>query len=183
MKNRWFYYLVIVGRTVTVILPLFIDPIYAIIVDLVYDGIDGWFFRYFMKVETTSLIYQNYDKLFDYLFYIALIIALFRVQIHYFPVFFALLIFRSIGQIVYFIKHDRKILFYFPNLFEETALVVLLFERFSPNQFAKPLIIIVLALIVVVFKIANEYMIHVREHSYTKAITPQIHTFLKGLVK
>lgn len=126
-----------------VILSLNIPLIYKIISLIILDFIDCPLFipNVFKNNNICNYKYYQYiDKTLDILFYYILYFQIFNSNI--FSKFeknllLFLLILRTIGQFFFFFTNSRKFLFYFPQLFLEFSLSILICNSLNLNNYIK----------------------------------------------
>lgn len=160
--NKFVYYLIVVLRIISAPL-IFIWPLPAIILSFFLDFIDIEFAS--RKVLTLSE-YERYDKALDSWWYLnVMIFSWFQLPSYKF-ILLILFIFRTIGEIIFFIKNDRRIFFLFPNFFENIFMLIFFSIYFQQLHFllGKRFIFFSLA-IVVISKIFQEWWVHIAQIS------------------
>lgn len=90
---------------------------------------------------------------------------------------FILFIYRVIGTIIFIIKRDRKYLFYFPNFFLEITLGLMVIKHHTNLKKCKKEIMI----IIILYKIAQEYIMHYSSKEYYMFIDKSINTIKEYL--
>lgn len=180
MNRKLIFLLNILLRIFSIGAIFIVGPIWGIIIDIFYDSLDGQIFRYLLKIETTSLKYQIYDKFFDLLFYCTLIYILWQIQPPLFEILVLLFVFRLAGQLIFLIGGISKTLLYFPNIFEETTLFILIAYQIVPQILAYSNPFFWLGLVcILIFKIYIEYALHIKNVSFMKLIIPKVDSFLR----
>jgi|GEM_PF-5174652 len=125
------------------IIPLLLKhPIWAVLISITIDEFDGYIFN--ILTPWTRIQYQNWDKVIDLIWYIALI---FYSKFHFskaryrWLVFFFL--FRTVGQVLFFFIPHEEVFLFFPNYFENLFIVWLLdkhwpwFGRMMKKKYCK----------------------------------------------
>jgi hypothetical protein len=156
------YYFVILLRILSAPL-IFIWPLPAIILSFFLDVIDIEFAS--RKVLTLNE-YERYDKALDTWWYLnAMIFSWFYLPNFRF-LLLTLFIFRAIGEIIFFIKNDRRIFFLFPNFFENIFLLVFFSTYYKNLNFLINEKNIYLSfLILLLIKIFQEWWVHIAQIS------------------
>lgn len=154
---------------IRIILPflIFNSPVMISILILFFDAIDVEFAsRHVLKLSQ----YENIDKALDHYGY------LFQIIFSYFylPAVFWLLLplffWRTIGEIIFYIKKDRKVFFVFPNLFENFFWLALVF-KYYPNSFIISSPYIYIAVFSLFFiKMFQEWYVHVAQKTLSQEI-------------
>lgn len=156
--NRFLYFFIVFLRIITAPL-VFIWPLPAIILSFFLDSIDIEFAS--QKVLTLAE-YERWDKALDLWWYLnAMIFGWFSFP--YFKYFLLFLfVFRLIGDLIFFLKGDRRILFLFPNFFENVFLLISLSLFIKPLNFLLDGKYFLTSLtVVILLKIFQEWWIHV----------------------
>ncbi len=183
-----YYKLFMIMRVILAFVVLFYLPIpmsCKLLLIVFFDNVDGRFPKR-LKIHnydhTLTKQYQIHDKIADLLGYCIIMYYLYKKEI--FPmnkliVLFGLLIYRLIGDIIFFVQKNRKVLFYFPNIFEMLALywAILYDIQKEPGKGADTLIIIA----IVLFKTYHEYFLHFSDDNHAN-FKPFFGDFLKGNV-
>jgi hypothetical protein len=156
------YYFVILLRILSAPL-IFIWPLPAIILSFFLDVIDIEFAS--RKVLTLNE-YERYDKALDTWWYLnAMIFSWFYLPNFRF-LLLTLFIFRATGEIIFFIKNDRRIFFLFPNFFENIFLLVFFSTYYKNLNFLINEKNIYLSfLILLLIKIFQEWWVHIAQIS------------------
>jgi hypothetical protein len=140
---------------------MFVDPIVGILVSFFFDIIDSWIL-YMFGVPYKGY-YHSIDKRLDYLQYIIMIPLVVRYPI--FPYFIAVLIYRTIGDLLVYITGKRYYFLFFPNFVEYIVLIFLVIDRYSlPVKWDNPYIITAL----IAIKLVQEGVLHIfgKDKSY-----------------
>lgn len=138
-----------------------------IIIIIVIDYLDcPYFFTNklkIQKVDCKSESYQKYDKLTDTICYF-MILYLFIKNKNFTKnekqIITFLFIFRLIGTTLFYIKKNKKYLFYFPNFFLELAL---LFSVCIVFPYLKKYKILFVSMIIF-YKLIQEYLLHYKKN-------------------
>jgi len=156
--NKFLYYLIVVLRILAAPL-IFIWPLLSVILSFFLDVID---IEFASRKVLNLAEYERYDKALDTWWYLnAMIFSWF-----YLPSFRLLLlmlfIFRAIGEIIFFVKNDRRIFFLFPNFFENIFFLIFFSINFKQLHFLLDKEYVFLSLsAVIVIKIFQEWWIHI----------------------
>lgn len=140
-------------------IPLFFKVILIIISDFFDNSIP--LRKMFPEwIDPNTEIYQISDKITDLITYYILMIYLIRYQ--YLDrkenlILFILLLYRSIGEIIFFITRERRTLVFFPNFFLEICLLFIGMKYFKLSSKFLPFLII----LVIIWKIFQEYYLHI----------------------
>lgn len=154
MTKRLVLILLFAARAAGVALVFLIPPIWAIIANILIDYLDGPFYKHYLKVPNVRA--QYYDKFWDYLYYVALLIIIFRLRLAAAPLLVFLFAFRTVGEFIFFVTGNKKIFVYFPNFFEYFVFGVLLVYKFNWGIDVQ----IVLFGLIIVYRIWNEIFLH-----------------------
>ena len=142
-------------------------PFFAGVANFLLDSVDG---DILIPLGLSDPVYQQIDKSADYVTYVCMVIAAWRWPLR--RVIIALFAFRTIGQALFFITGDEIVFFLFPNFLEPLFLVyaaILLYKRAdAPAFFARHAIVI--WLLVIVYKLQDEYVTHVGNIDRTELI-------------
>lgn len=151
-----------ISATLFILLILHIPLFYKIILVMVTDSIDCGIAKFFFHdwVDPNTNLYQISDKITDLVTYI--ILLSYVVWIKYLEkkknIFLGiLLLYRSIGEICFFVSRYRYFLFLFPNFFLETLLVFVGIKHFDISEKYLP----VFGCIVLLWKMTQEYYLHI----------------------
>lgn len=151
---------------------IFINPIWGAITMLFLDLIDYQIIVGIYKVD--RLTYEIYDKLLDYYGYLLILIYLLtNLEITNIVLQFAIFYFtiRTIGELIFSLNKNEKILLIFPNIFEPYFWIWLynpaLIDTLSEN-------IKLLFLFLLPLKLIHEYIVHFLEWSPSKIWTSKI---------
>ncbi len=137
-----------------------LNPIIAIIINIITDCLDGPIFRDYFGMKSEK--YQIYDKFLDFIYYLALMVMVFWLGLPMISLLFIFFIYRIIGQIIFFFRKNEEIFLYFLNFFEYFVISVLLIEIFGQGW------TIPIFSAAVIFKIWHEIFIHKQKKSFTK---------------
>ena len=111
-------------------------------------------------VDPNTKLYQLSDKITDLMTSYILLFYLFKYPYlvrNQNLILFYLLLYRSIGQIIFFIWNDQRILLLFPNFFLEFSLLFIGMKYFHVSKKYLPF----LTVLIIVWKIVQEYYLHV----------------------
>lgn len=119
--------LMIVSTVIRLIIPfyLFVNPVWAIILSLFFDGIDG---QLFYNAGYGFKIYNRADKILDYWWYIYLCVYIFIFHEPVFMLALLMFLYRTLGQVIGVITNSEKIYLYFPNFFEWFCILIIAFS-------------------------------------------------------
>jgi phosphatidylglycerophosphate synthase len=145
------------------IVPLFIfsHPIGATLASLALDGIDGYIaFRAGWKHP----IYNRYDKLADYWWYVC--ILLYCAHLPIYPMVLILFLYRSVAQLISIVSGNHAIFLWFPNLLEPFFIGYILTYIFPDlSVWFEGSHQIVPLIISLVTSVPREYIIHIKQIS------------------
>ena len=111
-------------------------------------------------INPNTEMYQISDKITDLVTYYILFLYLFRSQ--YLErkenlILFILLLYRSIGEIIFFITKERKFLIFFPNFFLEVSFMFIGMKYVNLSKKYLPFFII----LIIIWKLVQEYYLHI----------------------
>lgn len=157
-------YLLIFLRLTTPAL-VFYDPFWASVLASILDTVDG---NAFCRAGFTSSQYQRIDKFLDFYWYaFALIFLLTRPPTTLlFALFVSFFLLRLLGEILFYVKDDRRIFLFFPNVFEPLFYVYVASQKFNWLNLLQPIQLAVVLLIIIPVKILLEYLLHIRLISF-----------------
>ncbi len=145
--------------------------------NFVLDSVDG---DILIPLGLGEGIYQDVDKSADYVTYICMVIAAWRWPLR--RVVIALFALRTVGQALFFITDDEIVFFLFPNflepLFLAYASIAFVKRSEAPAFFARHAIVI--WLVVVVYKLQDEYVTHVGNIDRTDLVGELVGRLLGG---
>ena len=153
------YCLFIIARLVS--LPLVLRSLFwGWLTMFILDLVD---YNFALRSGITFKTYQNIDKALDAISRIYLVIA---VYYHHLPLswlILALLIFRSVGDLLYYTTRRELFFLVFPNILEFffPAYLMYLFILGGQNKY-QPIILAVLLLLSLILKLVHEYSLHYR---------------------
>lgn len=164
----------IILTTLRLIFPLviFLNPVWGAIVMFFLDLIDYQILVGLYKIKRVT--YELYDKLLDHYGYVLILIYLILNLnktdiVLYFSIGYFLL--RTIGEVIFSITKNEKMLLLFPNIFEFYFWLWLydpeLIATFGQN-------LKILGLFLLPIKIVHEYVVHFLEWSPSKMWTSKI---------
>lgn len=141
--------------------PLFmlVFPFPAVWANYVLDVVDGDILMQFGMSEFT---YQTIDKVADYFSYIFMLILGLRWRIK--RTIVILFVYRTVGQVLFFLTRNEMAFFYFQNLLEPLVMiyVLLIFVQKSEGKafesYKRHFVLI--WVIILVYKIWNEWYLH-----------------------
>lgn len=137
---------------------VFASPLFAYILSLFFDQMDGQIF-YENKIKWKY--YNAADKILDYWWYLFILSYLFINQHDILNIATFLFFFRSIGQFIGVVFKKESIYIFFPNVFEPFSMLSII-TTFDTN---------LLLLVCVCYAILMEWVIH---HSHIKMISKHI---------
>lgn len=160
--NKFLYFFVVFLRILSAPL-IFITPLPAIILSFFLDVIDIEFAS--QKVLNLSE-YEKYDKALDFWWYINIMIFSWFHLPSYKYLLLILFTFRAIGEIIFFIKNDRRVFFLFPNFFENIFFLIFFSIYFKQLNFLlnKEFVYIFIS-IIIVLKLFQEWWVHIAQIS------------------
>ena len=143
------------------LVPLFIlkFPFQAVWANYILDVIDG---DILLSLGMQDSLYQTIDKIADYFSYIIMLVVGLRWRIKKLILIF--FIYRTIGQILFFITRNELVFFYFQNFLEPLfmAYSLILFRQKSEEKtyvtYKKHFFLI--WAIIIIYKIWNEWYLH-----------------------
>lgn len=144
----------IICRSIAVFM-FFAAPLAAGLLTIFLDAIDGNLL--FITFEMPRDLYQNYDKIMDLVSYAAMLIIGLRLPIRKYVI--AAFVYRTIGQILFFITQNDRMFFFFPNFLELPFIAYFMFKKFGREIFFLKYQILVY-LILGFIKLGMEYSIH-----------------------
>ena len=148
-----------------------------------FDNIDGRFVKRLgihNYDHTLTTEYQQHDKVADLIGYIVVLHYLYKKKAFEdgkLMILTVVLIYRLIGDYIFFKEKNRKVLFYFPNIYEKLILfwAILSDTGLKPEKYTEILIII----FIVMFKTYHEFLLHYSDDNH-KGFKPIFGKFLKG---
>lgn len=149
------YYFIFILRILVAPL-IFIWPLLSIIVSFFLDLIDGDFAY---KVVSKKL-YQIIDKNLDLWWFINIMIYSYINYPDYKIYLLILFIYRVVGQLIYYVSGNRKILLLFPNFFEWVFFLIFLGKNYYPSIITGQTFYLIL-LVIFFVKIFHEWFLHV----------------------
>ncbi|MEK7110120.1 MAG: hypothetical protein AAB876_02765 [Patescibacteria group bacterium] len=156
------YYFIVLLRIIVAPL-IFIWPLPAIILSFFLDVVDIEFAS--RKVLTLSE-YERYDKILDLWWYCNVMTFSWFNLPNYRFLLLILFIFRTVGEIIFFIKNDRRIFFLFPNFFENIFFLIFFSIYFKQLYFLLSEKYIFFSLsAVIITKIFQEWWVHIAQIS------------------
>lgn len=160
--NKFLYYLIVILRILTAPL-IFIWPFPSIILSFFLDIID-------IELATRGALtlekYERYDKALDLWWYFNVMIFSWFQLPNYRYILLILFIFRTVGEVVFFIKNDRRVFFLFPNFFENIFFLIFFSIYFKQLNFLLGREFIYFSLsIMIITKIFQEWWVHIAQFS------------------
>lgn len=173
-------------RVVLAIVVLYYLPIpltAKILLIMFFDNIDGRFVKRLgihNHDHTLTKEYQIHDKIADLLGYIIVLHYLYKEKVFEegkLMILSTVLVYRLIGDYIFFKEKNRKVLFYFPNIYEKLVLLWAIFNDTGLNvdKYVEVLIIIFITM----FKTYHEFFLHYSDDNH-KGFKPIFGKFLKG---
>ena len=164
-KEKYFIlFLISLCRFIGILILFVINPITAILINIVIDFADGPLYKYYFKFSRKMA--QYFDKLWDYIYYIALMVLIINLNLQMWWILFILFIYRSVGEIIFFINGNKKIFIYFPNIFEYYTLGFLFIKKLQEITFINSYMIISIFIMITIFKIWNEIFLHKQNNTF-----------------
>ena len=161
----------VVAARVLVPLGVFRFPLPAMLASLVIDGLDQTIFQTVTNVKPDD--YQSYDKALDVYYLSMAYLAMLRnwVSRDAFDIGRFLFYWRLVGVVIFEQTQIRAVLLIFPNAFEyffDTYEAIR--TRWDPRRLARNLLLGIAAFIWIVFKLPQEWFIHVAKLDATEVI-------------
>lgn len=153
------YYFVVLLRILVAPL-IFIWPLTAIILSVFLDLIDADFAH---KVISKKL-YEIVDKNLDLWWFINIMIYSYINYPDYKIYLLIFFIYRVVGQLIYYVSGNRKILLLFPNFFEWVFFLIFLGKNYYPSIITGQTFYLIL-LVIFFVKIFHEWFLHVADLS------------------
>lgn len=154
-RNKLIVFIVIFLRILTAIFIL-INPLWGFVMYVIFDYLDAYFLKHFAGMGWNS--YQQLDKKIDIIGLLAMVYWGYLVGD--FAPFFGFLVYRLVGEIVFFYSKKQSILLFFPNFIEPYFVWRILIPNSSRS--------FVLLVILFMFQILREYVLHVFWPNYLK---------------
>jgi hypothetical protein len=105
--------------------------------------------------------YQKIDKVLDFSARVYFVIVAYVLMWEFAFIFLILLLYRLVGDILYFKSRNERFFFYFPNISEFFFPIYILFILNSTSNTLEKIIIgLVVALLL---KLAQEYLLHIKD--------------------
>jgi len=161
------YYLILALRFLFAPLIL-IWPVNTVIVSFFLDVIDGDFAPFSVSQKK----YQELDKIFDYWVYIFEMAYAWIHLSDYKILLLALLVWRTIGHIIFHFRQNRSIFLIFGNYFENVFFLVFFADHFSSLKFIleeRGVFAFSLAAVLII-KVFNEWFTHIAQLSIRENI-------------
>lgn len=157
------FWLVVAARF---FVPFFIPryPLPGVLTSLVLDGIDQTIFQKYTNLPLDN--YQGYDKALDVYYLTITYISTVRnwVDVFAFKIDRFLIYYRLIGVTLFELIQFRPLLMIFPNTFEYFFILYsLISTKWDPTRVSKRYWIIGTALIWIIIKMPQEYIIHIAQ--------------------
>ena len=137
---------------------ILVNPFWGLIISLFLDYLDSIVLMDYAGFSFRE--YQKVDKRIDWTTYPFMLIAATRVG--YYDIFLGLLLFRLVGQIMFEILKNERVLLVFPNVFENFVIVCLLLFGMSKKKTLdiKPVQKVLMLSILIIPKVTQEYFQH-----------------------
>lgn len=148
------YYFIVFLRIISAPL-IFVWPLPAIILSVFLDIIDGDL----AAPVVTKKRYELVDKNLDLWWFVNIMIYALIKYPNYRIYLLILFSYRLIGQLIYYVSHNRKVLMLFPNFFEWIFYLIFFGINYYP-----------FTLMVVLAKIFQEWFLHVADLSLKEII-------------
>ena len=153
------YYFIVLLRILAAPL-IFILPLQSIILSVFLDLFDAEFAHKVVSKKKYELI----DKNIDLWFYINIMIYSYLNYPDYKVSLFILFIYRFIGQVIYYLGKNRRILLFFPNFFEGMFILIFLGKNYHPSIITGQTFYLILFIIFII-KIFQEWFLHIADLS------------------
>ncbi len=155
--NKFLYIFVLVLRFISAPL-IFFWPWISVIVSFLLDIVD---IEFASQGVTTLKEYEIIDKVFDLWWYImSIAYSFFRLR-QWFVFLLVLFLYRLVGDFIFFLKGERKILLFFPNFFENAFFLFFFSSYFSGLNFLiSPNYLYWSLALIFAIKIFQEWWIH-----------------------
>ena len=160
--------LIFTVRLLAISLLFLVNPITAIVINIITDYADGPLYKHYLK--TSALRAQYYDKILDYLYYIGLLFLAFSHLTTVIPLLLLLFVYRTIGEAVFYATGNKRVFVYFPNFFEYFTLGFFILKAIDPVVITTSLNwIAILFLVITWFRVWNESFLHKDNKTFFKA--------------
>lgn len=156
---------------------VFKDPVLGLFIVWFLDLIDG-------DIASLGVLtkkqYQEVDKALDFWWYTIALIWSFTYLPNYFTLLSSLFLLRLLGTVMFYVKHNKKVLFFFANYYENVLILLLLGTYAQKLSFLieKPAYYYWMAL-AIVFKIAQEYWLHIANLSIQENLLRRKRVWIK----
>ena len=158
--TAWVGIIVIIAGKFLVPFALVPFPFAAGWANFVLDTIDG---DLLIPLGLEDDTYQPVDKAADWVTYVFMVVSAWRGRWPIFKWVLGLFIFRTIGQLLFFVTNNEAVFFYFPNFLEPLFLIYATIRFFkkerTPEVFLKWKIPI--AIFIFLYKMQDEYITHI----------------------
>ena len=136
-------------------------PLPGLLLSISVDMYDWDFFD--IRTPEDNAVYQNWDRIMDMYFQLVAVLMVRKWKDARSRVIaYALLGFRLVGYLLFFLTQDRKFLFFFPNFYDNFLVIylgyVFVFKRI--RLIDAPMDAIVIAVFLLIPKIIHEYFLH-----------------------
>lgn len=141
-------------------IPIFMKILLIMLSDFIDCGIPKFLFGAKNWILCNQSIYQVSDKITDTICYTLLLFYILKnggMSSNYNYLIILLFIYRLIGVYLFLINNNRKYLFIFPNFFLEISLGLMIINYFQMLKKFK----VIIFLIIVIYKIIQEYYLHI----------------------
>jgi len=153
------YYLIFILRILVAPL-IFVWPLLSIILSVFLDLIDADFAYKLISKK----LYEIVDKNLDLWWFANIMIYAYINYPDYRIYLLILFIYRFIGQLIYYVSKNRKILIFFPNFFEWIFFLIFFGKNFDPSILNGQKYYLFLITIFIT-KIFHEWFLHVADLS------------------
>lgn len=153
-----------------VVLPLFIFkyPLFGVVAATFLDIID---IEFASRKVLTLMQYEITDKVLDTWWYFVALAYSGSFMPQFFLILLPLFIYRLAGVVLFFLRRERKILFFFPAFIENVFLLFFFSLYFQSLNFLTEGNNLYFSLLVVsLFKIGQEFWVHIAEISIPEDI-------------
>lgn len=146
-------------RFAGVTIMFFVNPLVGILINLIIDSLDGPIYKHILKID--PLRAQYYDKVWDFIYYIFLFARIYDMNLVVFPILLVTFVYRMVGQIIFYVTANKRVLSLFLNFFEYFAIGFLLIHEINPDYLIPQLNwIIPMFLVLFLFKSWHEFFLH-----------------------
>lgn len=140
---------------------IFFFPRLTSVISFLLDWMDGEIFK---RAGYSHKQYSFYDKSLDYYWYIWILLYILLIDIPYKVLFISLFLFRTVGQILYFLTKKEIYLLIFFNAFEILFFYYLAVTFKTANiELLQPFAMEIALIIIIGIVLIREYILHFRK--------------------